>query len=213
MKRFFAFILTLTLLFAMSVQAFSAESSYSYKVIQDDYITRVATEYIDGVKYVYTFDKALYELTTQTFDEVGTMTSTKITRMPELGTGLPSGAIGVASCEYTYGQETYLNFSYQQVGPLEYKLTNNGVTVYRSFPIDSLAIQNYGQAVDDLKAAEIAVTKAGGLIAVWAINAYNSAGDLTAGELATALGVSYADVVALIQAVDNCNTVWAQYVE
>ncbi|MBQ8538132.1 MAG: hypothetical protein IJ433_00605 [Ruminococcus sp.] len=212
MKRFFAFILTLTLLFAMSVQAFSAESNFSYKVIQDDSITRIATEYIDGVKYVYTFDKVVYELTTQTFDETGTMTSTKLIRMPELGTGLPTGAIGVASCEYTHGKETYLNFSYKQVGPLEYKLTNNGVTVYRSFPIDSLAIQNYAKAVDDLKAAEIAVTNAGGLIAVWAINAY-SADDLTAGALATALGISYADVVALIQAVDNCNSVWAQYIE
>ena len=212
MKRFFAFILTLTLLFAMSVQAFSAESCYSYKVIHDDQSTRIATEYIDGVKYVYTFDKFIYELTTQTFDSTDTMTSVKTFTLPEIGTGLPTGAIGVASCAYGHYQETFLGYGYEQISSTGYKLKSNGITVYRYLPNDTEAIQNYVKAVDAQKAAECAVAAQGGNLAIWDINVYVP-DILSIGEVATAFGVDYADVVALIQAVDNCNSVWAQYIE
>lgn len=211
MKKLFAFILSVVLIFSMSATAFATEGN-SYNVIQDNATTRIAEEYIDGVRYVYTFDKAKQELTTQTFGTNDSITSVKTICLANLAKAQPTNEFEFSSRASNHYQNTFLNYEYEEISSNVYELRNKNVYVYRYLPDDRDAIDNYVSAVDTLNAAELAVIATGGTAAIWAIITYFTAG-LTAGEVATTVGVGLADVIALNLAVDNCQRVWRLYVE
>lgn len=200
------------MVFSLSATAFAADNNF-YNVIRDNSEVRVAEEYIDGTKYVYTFDKSAQVLLTETFDSNNTIQSSKTVHLPDVPS-VPSDydeSSQIQTFASSHYQHTFLNYEYDELSSNSYQLRKKDLYVTRYLPKDRDAIDNYVSAVDTLNAAELAVIASGGTAAVWAIATYITAG-LTAGEIATTAGVALADVIALNLAIDNCESSWRLYV-
>lgn len=211
MKKMISLFLSIVMIFTLSIQAFAAEDT-SYHVIQDNSMVRIAEEYIDGIKYVYTFSKISQELTTQTFDSKKSLTSSKTLSLAKFAIDDSAYDEQIELYSSSYYQHTFLNYEYDELTKNQYQLRKKDIKVIRYLPDDREAIDNYIDAVDTLNAAELAVLATGGATLFWAIVTYFDAG-LTAGETATALGIAAGDVIALRLAINKCERVWKLYVE
>lgn len=211
MKRVISLFMAVVMAFTMSVTGFAAESN-SYNVIQDDAAVRVAEEYIDGTRYVYTFDKVKQELTTQTFDAEGEVLSIETVCLADLFATLPPEEFDTSFRASGHYQNTILNYEYEQIESRIYQLRTPSQHAYRRLPHDRTAIDKYVQAVDHLNAAEFAVIGTAGAAAVWTIYTFFTSG-LTAYQAATAIGISSKAVENLYDAIKGCQRAWALYVQ
>lgn len=203
--------MSVVMVFTMSVTGFAAESN-SYNVIQDDAAVRIAEAYIEGERYVYTFDKTKQTLTTQVFDADGTLLSEDTIYLEELLNQFPPEESDISLCASAHYQNTILNYEYEQVESRIYKLKNQGLYVYRKLPHDREAIEKYVKAVDRLNGAEIKVAGAAGYAAVRCVFACLKR-NMTPFEATTIVGISSGAVQELYEAIKECQSVWEIYVK
>lgn len=211
MKRIISLFMSVVMAFTMSVTGFAAESN-SYNVIQDDVAVRVAEEYIDGTRYVYTFDKAKQELTTQTFDAEGEVLSVETICLADLFATLPSEEFDTSFRASGHYQNTISNYEYEQIESRIYQLRTPSQHTYRKLPYDRTAIDKYVQAVDHLNSTEFKVIADSSIAAVATIVSCLTGG-LTVSQAATTATVAVSDVVALDNAIKDCQRVWQLYVQ
>lgn len=212
MKKLLSVFLVVIMSLSLTVPAFAANND-SYHVTRDDSQMRVAEESINGIRYVYTFDKSSQVLLTQSFDSDNILTSSKSVCLSNILT-VPSSyddSTQLQPSAKSHYQHTILNYEYDERFDNSYALRRKEWSVIRYLPENKDAIEKYVSAVDTLNAAEFTVMLSGGAAAVWAIVTGLTSG-LTAGQVATAVGVAAADVIALNLAIDNCESVWNLYV-
>lgn len=211
MKRLISLFMSVVLVFTMSVSAFAAEGD-SYHVIQDDAYVRVAEEYIEGERYVYTFDKVKQELTTQTFDAEGEVLSIETICLADLFATLPPEEFDTSFRASGHYQNTISNYEYEQIESRIYQLRTPSQHTYRKLPYDRTAIDKYVQAVDHLNSTEFEVIAIVGITAVGIIATCFSMG-MTAPQAATAAGTAVTEACRLCDAIKDCQRVWQLYVQ
>lgn len=211
MKRIISLIMSVVLVFSMSVTAFAAEGD-SYHVIQDDAYVRIAEEYIGGERYVYTFDKEKQALITQIFDADGTLLSEETDYLADILNQLLPEEYDVSLCASGHYQNTLSNYEYEQIDSKIYELRTPSQHTYRKLPYDREAIDKYVEVVDKLNSTEFEVIAAVGVTAVGIIAACFSSG-LTASQAAAAAGATITEATRLYGAIRDCQRVWELYVK